>query len=136
MGMGMRIAWPCLLDLLAGAYGRAGQTEEALDVLAEALARMEETEESFYEAELHRLQGKLLRMQGEAEDEEVDACFPRALEVSIGDLSCCRLYCVGDRQYAHRTRMSMCLISLIRTTRHTPRISASVPPIMAIALMV
>jgi len=50
---------PYLLALLAEAYGKAGQAEEGLNVLAEALARMEKTGESVYEAELYRLKGTL-----------------------------------------------------------------------------
>ena len=47
------------LALLAEAYGKAGQAEEGLTVLAEALARVDKTGERFYEAELYRLKGEL-----------------------------------------------------------------------------
>jgi predicted ATPase len=47
------------LALLAEAYGKAGQTEEGLTVLAEALAMVDKTGERFYEAELYRLKGEL-----------------------------------------------------------------------------
>ena len=51
------------LALLAAAYGGAGQQEEALNVLAEALAVVDKTGEHYYEAELYRLQGELLARQ-------------------------------------------------------------------------
>ena len=47
------------LALLAEAYGKVGQAEEGLAVLAEALAMVDKTGERFYEAELYRLQGEL-----------------------------------------------------------------------------
>ena len=50
---------PYFLALLAEAYGKAGQTEEGLNVLAESLAIVNKTGERFYEAELYRLKGTL-----------------------------------------------------------------------------
>ena len=46
--------------LLAEAYGKLGQVEEGLCVLAEALALVDKHEERWWEAELHRLKGELL----------------------------------------------------------------------------
>ncbi|MBI3801338.1 MAG: AAA family ATPase [Deltaproteobacteria bacterium] len=48
-----------LLALLTGAYGKAEQTEEGLNTLAEALAVVNKTGERYYEAELYRLKGTL-----------------------------------------------------------------------------
>jgi len=45
--------------LLAEAYEKAGQIEEGLRVLTEALTQVNKTEERFYEAELYRLKGEL-----------------------------------------------------------------------------
>ena len=47
------------LALLAEAYGVAGQTEEGLTVLAEALTLVGRTGERMWEAELYRLKGQL-----------------------------------------------------------------------------
>ena len=44
---------------MAEAYGKAGQAEKGLPVLAEALAQVDKTGERFYEAELYRLKGEL-----------------------------------------------------------------------------
>src|SRR5262249_56130413 len=49
------------LALLAEAYGKVGQTEAGLSVLAEALAMVDQTGERYWEAELHRLQGEIGR---------------------------------------------------------------------------
>ena len=50
---------PYYLALLAEAYGKGGQTEEGLNMLAEALALVDRTGERYYEAELYRLKGSL-----------------------------------------------------------------------------
>src|SRR3970040_2924397 len=81
------------LALLAEAYGKAGQTEEGLTVLAEALAVVNKNSERFYEAELYRLKGELLLMQavgaGSIPDEfvgdaptEAETCFRQAIDIS------------------------------------------------------
>ncbi|HWB13748.1 MAG TPA: protein kinase [Pirellulales bacterium] len=72
------------LALLADALARAGEIEEGLGVLAEALALMHDTGEGFHGAELHRLQGELLLRQEatEAAWHEAEACFRRALTLA------------------------------------------------------
>lgn len=54
---------PRQLAVLADAYGRAGQVEEGLVVLAAALALVDQTGERYYEAELYRVKGELLLTQ-------------------------------------------------------------------------
>jgi predicted ATPase len=58
--IGAALGCPCFLGLLAQAYGRAGQTDQGLAVLDEALTTAHHTGERQYEAELYRLQGELL----------------------------------------------------------------------------
>jgi predicted ATPase len=77
--MGMRLQHPHFLALLAEAYGKAGQAEEGLSVLAEALALVEKTGERYYGAELYRLKGELL-MQGD--DAGAEASLHKAVEVA------------------------------------------------------
>ena len=60
---GQSCARPYFLALLAEAYGKAGQVEEGLTVLAEALTVVDKTGERFYEAELYRLKGELTLAQ-------------------------------------------------------------------------
>ncbi len=50
---------PFYLALLAEACGKAGQIEEGLGVLAEALVIVDKNEERYYEAEIYRLKGEL-----------------------------------------------------------------------------
>jgi predicted ATPase len=67
------------LALLAEAYGKEGQAEEGLRVLAEALALAEKTGVGrFREAELHRLKGELLRRQTIPDAPQAEACFQQA----------------------------------------------------------
>ncbi len=69
------------LAALAEAYGEAGQVEEGLAAVAEALVMVDRTGERYYEAEVHRLKGELLRMQT-ADETDVEACFQHAIEVA------------------------------------------------------
>ena len=71
----MRYSW------LAEAFGKAGHTEEALAILAEGLAAVDRTGEHWWEAELHRLKGELMLMQG-ADETETEVCFHQAIEVA------------------------------------------------------
>jgi predicted ATPase len=80
--MGLELMRPHGLSLLAEAYGRAGLPEAGLQALAEALTQVETTEERWWEAELHRLQGTLLLQLASAEADKAEACFQQALAVS------------------------------------------------------
>jgi predicted ATPase len=51
---------PYFLSLLAELQGHAGAVNDGLDVVAEALDRVEETGERWFEAELHRMMGELM----------------------------------------------------------------------------
>src|SRR5262249_2203386 len=73
--------------LLAEAYGKVGQAEEGLRVLAEALAAVDRNGERWYEAELYRLKGQLTlqsKVQGPKSEveEEAEECFLKAMEVA------------------------------------------------------
>ena len=64
---GAELFRPHLLALLAEAYGKAGQAEEGLSVLAEAMGAARKSGKRFYEAELYRLAGELSLRNGETE---------------------------------------------------------------------
>jgi predicted ATPase len=79
------------LALLAEAYGKVGQAEEGLTVLAEALTTWEKTGQHAHEPELYRLRGELLlaradtrrRVQGTRQKQaEAETCFQQALAVA------------------------------------------------------
>jgi class 3 adenylate cyclase/predicted ATPase len=68
--------------LLAEAYRKAGQTSEGLAVVNEELANARVTECCCYEAELHRSKGELLFSHRVADDEQVESCFQKAIDVA------------------------------------------------------
>ncbi len=68
-GAGTEMHRPHLMAWLAEAYGRAGEVERGLTLLDEALALAQARNERYFEAEIHRLRGKLLV----AIEDEVDA---------------------------------------------------------------
>ena len=68
--------------MLAEAYGQAGQPEAGLTVLAEALTLVAATEERWWEAELYRLQGELLRQLPRPDVGQAEGCFQQALDVA------------------------------------------------------
>jgi predicted ATPase len=81
-GVGPEHLRPHWLALLAEAYGRAGQPEAGLQVLAEAVAVMTRTQMWWSEAEMSRLQGEL-RLQLACPDiPQAEACFQQALAVA------------------------------------------------------
>jgi predicted ATPase len=70
------------LSLLAETLHRSGRTDEGLSALAEALGLVEETEERWCEAELHRLKGELLLSLATADASEAEACYRLAIAVA------------------------------------------------------
>ncbi|MFQ5875168.1 MAG: hypothetical protein ACE5JL_15410, partial [Dehalococcoidia bacterium] len=70
------------LCMLANGYENAGQIEEGLVVLTEALAYVQKTEENYHEAELHRFKGELLLQQSSDNHLEAESCFHKALDVA------------------------------------------------------
>ena len=78
----LQVHRPYFLSLLAEAYGEAGQPEEGLTVLVEALAIVDNTGERNWEAEHHRLKGELLLMQQGQEVGEAEECFRQALDAA------------------------------------------------------
>ena len=77
-----RLPWLLFLGLLVEACERAGQVEEGLCALREALEAMQTTEERIYEAEVYRLQGELLLQQSADQQWEAEESLQRALEIS------------------------------------------------------
>jgi adenylate cyclase len=87
--IGAALGCPHFLGLLAQACGRAGQTDEGLVVLDEALTTAHHTGERQYEAELYRLKGELLlqgagRDRGHIASAMTDAiyCWRQALDIA------------------------------------------------------
>jgi predicted ATPase len=79
---GAELYQPYWLALLAETFGKVGQTEEGLNVLAEALDTVQKNEERYYEAELYRLKGELLLALSAENQAEAESCFRQAIDVS------------------------------------------------------
>jgi predicted ATPase len=73
---------PVQLATLAEAYRHAGQIEEGLRLVAEALAVADTTGERVDEARLHRLRGEFLLALAADNLAEAEACFQQALAVA------------------------------------------------------
>ena len=73
---------PNKLAALALALAEAGELEQALELLNEAMATVQRTKECWFEAELYRIKGKLLRLKNTAEAiEEAEICLLTALDI-------------------------------------------------------
>ena len=72
---------PYSLALLGTTYGVAGRAAEGLRFLAEALDAVNATGEHWFEPELHRLKGELLRLAS-SDRGATEACFLRAMTIA------------------------------------------------------
>jgi predicted ATPase len=77
---GARVWMPYHIALLARAYEIAGQTEEGLTQLDDALQIVERTGERWLDAELYRQKGQLLLRQGQSEAAE--ELYRKALSIA------------------------------------------------------
>jgi predicted ATPase len=80
--MGSGLAVSHYLVLLAEAYGRAGQAEEGLRLLAEALEHQDTTGEVYWAAEVYWLTGELLQRQAIPDEAQAETCLHQALDIA------------------------------------------------------
>ena len=73
---------PYLCTLLADVYDHLGHTDDGLQALAEAHALVEQHDERWWEAEIHRLRGVLLLRQPGTSQAEAETWLRRALDVA------------------------------------------------------
>jgi len=66
----------------ADVYGKAGQAEERLRLLGQALAAVRNADGRFYDAELSRLKGELMLACSAEPHAEGEACFRQALDIA------------------------------------------------------
>jgi predicted ATPase len=72
-----RLYWPMAYRALAEGHAKQGQAEQALEAINQALAAADETEERWFEAELHRFRGDVLAAARQSA--EAEAAYSRAL---------------------------------------------------------
>jgi predicted ATPase len=80
--LGVRAHVPCFLGLLAELLTKAGDWNEALAVLGEALAIIGASGERWFEPELHRLMAEALIASTPSDPAEAEASLGRALVVA------------------------------------------------------
>jgi predicted ATPase len=79
-GLETEVFRPASLNALAAACGKFGQIDDALALVAEALATVERSGERHWEAEIYRLKGELLlESKGSS---EAETCFRRAIDIA------------------------------------------------------
>src|SRR5262245_14085283 len=79
---GAAVTVPYLCTLLADVCDHVGHPEDARQALAEAHTLMEQHDERYWEAEIHRLRGVMLLRQMGPPQAEAEACFQQALTVA------------------------------------------------------
>jgi predicted ATPase len=82
LATGNTVSRPLCLVLLAEAAGHAGQVEEGLRLLAEALTAFGASGRGDMLPEAYRLQGELLLQQAAPDATQAEACFHQALAIA------------------------------------------------------
>jgi predicted ATPase len=80
--LGAELVQPYYLAMLAETYGKRGQMEVGVRVVAEALTKTDTHGERWWEAELYRVKGELLLRQARSDTPQAEACFQQALAVA------------------------------------------------------
>ncbi len=68
--------------MLAEGYAAAGRLDEGLGVLALAFEEVRRTGERWWEAELYRIKGELLRHSTDGVSRDVEVCFRTAMDIA------------------------------------------------------
>ena len=80
--VGLRASQPLLLGLLAEAEQLAGEPEQALRRLEDAVGEVDRSGERYVLAELHRLRGESLLALSPPRTTEAEAAFTTSIEVA------------------------------------------------------
>ena len=81
-GLGSQMRHSYFLALLAKAYLHAGRHDQSVSTIDQALGFIRESGERWWEAEVHRLHGKLLLARRARDRADAEECFHRALRVA------------------------------------------------------
>jgi predicted ATPase len=80
---GTTVWMPTYLSYLTRAHAELGQSDEASRCISEALIAVQTTNESWYEADIHRIAGEIARRSPEPDVAKAEAHFERALQVAL-----------------------------------------------------
>jgi DNA-binding SARP family transcriptional activator/predicted ATPase len=109
-GSHSEIRLPYYLTLLAEAYGNAGQVQEGVNRLTEALEFAKKNDDEWYSAESHRMMGDCMRQAGEVE--KAETWFQKSLDISRHQ---------KDRTLELRTTVSLARLRLEQNRREEAR---------------
>lgn len=126
---------PSFIALLAESYGKLGRFEQALNALAEAQDLADESEERWWQAELHRMKGELMLKQSESNlssdyrQLEAEQSFQKALGVARAQeakslelraaMSLCRLW-IGQSKNREAQRLLEATLDSFKEGFQTP----------------
>ena len=79
---GAAVWMPVSFAHLTKAYAELGQSDDDWRCIAEAMATMKTTRESWWEAEVHRMAGEVALQSPKPDAPKAEACFERALAVA------------------------------------------------------
>ncbi|MEX2138167.1 MAG: protein kinase [Pirellulales bacterium] len=82
LAQGSELWRPFFGAMLAEAYGKMGQSEQALSLVSEALALVDKTGVRHYQAELYRLKGEFLLASPGENQAEAAGCFTQAIGIA------------------------------------------------------
>ena len=85
--LGVHVNTPYFMSLLASAYHQVGDTNRGLIVLEEALSSITDRNESWWEAEIHRLRGEFLLSQSSGNTHVAKECFDTAIDIAREQLA-------------------------------------------------
>ena len=61
---------------------KANRLDDAFSTVSEALAAVDQQEERYYEAEIHRIRGEVLLRQDHSNNAQAEKCFRKAIEIA------------------------------------------------------
>jgi len=80
--LGVHINTPYYMGFIANAYHQTGKIDDGLRILDQAQLSIDERDERWWEAEIHRLRGEFILSKPAANKSEVRKCFDRAIDIS------------------------------------------------------
>jgi predicted ATPase len=110
------INMPFYLAWLARGYAGAGQVEEGLAAVAEALRLVEKNDERFYEAEAYRIKGELTLQKFHVPGSKFQATDPQSLTLDLqNEAEACFLKAIKIAQRQHAKSLELrAVMSLAR----------------------